>query len=121
MAGAVIYSRVSTKVLTENLSQPTQLRPSEEYCRREGVDVRARCQEECESAQTADRTELHERLTFCRTNKDRVHFVGVFTLTQFSRHELLSRRLGSEIAPARARSDDRVHTETARLAKDGLI
>jgi DNA invertase Pin-like site-specific DNA recombinase len=69
MAGAVIYIRVSTKKQTENLSLPTQLRACEEYCRREGLDVLGRFKEEGESAKTADRTELQNLLTFCRTNK----------------------------------------------------
>lgn len=85
MPGAVIYIRVSTKEQTENLSLPTQLRACEDYCRREGLDVLARFKEEGESAKTADRTELQRLLTFCRTNKGRVHFVVVFNLTRFAR------------------------------------
>ena len=85
MAGAVIYSRVSTKEQTENLSLPTQLLACEEYCRREGLEVLARFKEEGESAKTADRTELQRLLTFCRTNKGKVHFVVVFNLTRFAR------------------------------------
>ena len=42
MVGAVIYIRVSTKEQTENLSLPTQLRACEEYCGREGYEVRER-------------------------------------------------------------------------------
>jgi DNA invertase Pin-like site-specific DNA recombinase len=85
MIGAVIYVRVSTKEQTENLSLPTQLRACEEYCRREGLEVLARFKEEGESGKTADRTELQKLLTFCRTNKGRVHFVVVFNLTRFAR------------------------------------
>jgi hypothetical protein len=85
MAGAVINIRVSTKEQAENLSLPTQLRACEEYCRREGFNVLARFKEEGERAKTADRTELRKLLTFCRTNKDRVHFVVVFNLTRFAR------------------------------------
>lgn len=85
MVGAVIYVRVSTKEQTENLSLPTQLRACEDYCRREGFEILERFQEEGESAKTADRTELQRLLTFCRTNKGRVHFVVVFNLTRFAR------------------------------------
>jgi site-specific DNA recombinase len=85
VVGAVIYIRVSTKEQTENLSLPTQLRACEDYCRREGLEVLARFKEEGESAKTADRTELQKLLTFCRTNKGRVHFVVVFNLTRFAR------------------------------------
>src|SRR5580765_1702416 len=82
MVGAVIYIRVSTKEQTENLSLPTQLRACEEYCRREGFEILERFKEEGESAKTADRTELQRLLTFCRTNKSKVHFVVVFNLTR---------------------------------------
>lgn len=85
MVGAVIYIRVSTKEQTENLSLPTQLRACEEYCRREGFEVIERFREEGESAKSADRTELQKLLTFCRTNKGRVHFVVVSNLTRFAR------------------------------------
>ena len=85
MAGAVIYIRVSTKEQTENLSLPTQLHACQEYCRREGLEVLARFKEEGESAKTADRTELQRLLTFCRTNKGKVHFLVVFNLTRFAR------------------------------------
>jgi len=40
MVGAVIYVRVSTKEQTENLSLPTQLRACEEYCRRQGLNIK---------------------------------------------------------------------------------
>ena len=50
MVGAVIYVRVSTKEQTENLSLPTQLRACEEYCRRNGYEIRERFHEEGESA-----------------------------------------------------------------------
>jgi hypothetical protein len=63
MIGAVIYTRVSTKGQTENLSLPTQLKACEEYCDRQGLDVIVRFREEGESAKTADRTELQQLLT----------------------------------------------------------
>ena len=48
MVGAVIYVRVSTKEQTENLSLPTQLRACEEYCRRQGYEIRERFHDEGE-------------------------------------------------------------------------
>jgi site-specific DNA recombinase len=85
MVGAVIYVRVSTKEQTENLSLPTQLRACEEYCRRQGYEILERFHEEGESAKSTDRSQLHNLLTFCRSNKGRVHFVIVFNLTRFAR------------------------------------
>ena len=87
MIGAVIYTRVSTKGRTENLSLPTQLKVCEEYCERQGLEVIARFREEGESAKTADRTELQQLLSFCRANKGRVQFVVVYNLTRFAREK----------------------------------
>jgi hypothetical protein len=69
MVGAVIYVRASTKEQTENLSLPTQLRACEEYCRRQGYEVLERFHEEGESAESTDRSQLQNLLTFCRLNK----------------------------------------------------
>ena len=124
MAGAVIYIRVSTKEQTENLSLPTQLRACEDYCRREGLDVLARFKEEGESAKTADRTELQKLLTFCRTNKGRVHFVVVFNLTRFARDKYdhfalrsLLQSLGISLRSATEPIDD---TSTGKLMEGVL-
>ncbi len=87
MIGAVIYVRVSTKEQTENLSLPTQLRACEEYCRRQGYEIRERFKEEGESAKTTDRTELQKLLKYCRANKGKVHFVVVYNLTRFAREK----------------------------------
>ena len=84
---AVIYTRVSTKGQTENLSLPTQLKTCEEYCERQGLEVIASFREEGESAKTADRTQLQKLLTFCRANKGRVQFVVVYNLTRFAREK----------------------------------
>ncbi|MCC7176914.1 MAG: recombinase family protein [Acidobacteria bacterium] len=87
MIGAVIYVRVSTKEQTENLSLPTQLKACEEYCRRNGYEVRARFHEEGESAKTTDRSQLQALLKYCRTHKGQVHFVVVYNLTRFAREK----------------------------------
>src|SRR5690606_10554081 len=64
MIGAVIYVRVSTKEQTENLSLPTQLKACEEYCRRNGYEIRERFHEEGESAKTTDRSQLQALLKY---------------------------------------------------------
>ena len=124
MVGAVIYVRVSTKEQTENLSLPTQLRACEEYCRRKGYDVLERFKEEGESAKTTDRTELQKLLTFCRTNKGRVHFVVVFNLTRFARDKYdhfalrsLLQSLGISLRSATEPIDD---TSTGKLMEGVL-
>ena len=124
MVGAVIYIRVSTKEQTENLSLPTQLRACEEYCRREGLDVLERFKEEGESAKTADRTELQRLLTFCRTNKGRVHFVVVFNLTRFARdkydHFALRSHLKSLGISLRSATEPIDDTSTGKLMEGVL-
>jgi site-specific DNA recombinase len=124
MAGAVIYIRVSTKEQTENLSLPTQFRACEEYCRRKGLDVLARFKEEGEGAKTAGRTELQKLLTFCRTNKGRVHFVVVLNLTCFARDKYdhfalrsLLQSLGIALRSATEPIDD---TSTGKLMEGVL-
>jgi site-specific DNA recombinase len=87
MVGAVIYVRVSTKEQTENLSLATQLRACEEYCRRQGFEIRQRFHEEGESAKTTDRSQLQALLKYCRTHKGKVHFVVVYNLTRFAREK----------------------------------
>jgi len=124
MPGAVIYIRVSTKEQTENLSLSTQLRACEEYCSREGLDVLDRFKEEGESAKTADRTELQRLLTYCRTNKGRIHFVVVFNLTRFARDKYdhfalrsLLKSLGISLRSATEPIDD---TSTGKLMEGVL-
>ena len=124
MIGAVIYVRVSTKEQTENLSLPTQLRACEEYCRREGFEVRERFKEEGESAKTIDRTELQKLLKYCRTHKGKVHFVVAYNLTRFARekydhfalHALL-KSLGISLRSATEPIDD---TSTGKLMEGVL-
>jgi site-specific DNA recombinase len=87
MVGAVIYVRVSDPRQVVNLSLGTQLRACDEYCVREGFQVLERFTEEGESAKTTDRTELQRLLHFCRTNKGKVHFVVVYSLSRFAREK----------------------------------
>ena len=124
MVGAVIYVRVSTKEQTENLSLPTQLRASKEYCRRQGYDVLERFHEEGESAKTTDRSQLQRLLTYCRLNKGRVHFVVVFNLTRFARDKYdhfalrsLLQSLGISLRSATEPIDD---TSTGKLMEGVL-
>lgn len=87
MNGAVLYIRVSTKEQTDNMSLPTQLKACEDYCARHGYAVVATFREEGESAKTADRTELQRMLSYCRTQKGRVGYVVVYSLSRFAREK----------------------------------
>ena len=124
MVGAVIYIRVSTKEQTENLSLSTQLRACEEYCSREGFEILNRFKEEGESAKSADRTELQRLLTYCRTNKGKIHFLVVFNLTRFARDKYdhfalraLLKSLGISLRSATEPIDD---TSTGKLMEGVL-
>jgi site-specific DNA recombinase len=86
MAGAVIYTRVSTEDQTKNLSLPTQDRLCREYCERHGLEVIEKFEERGQSAKTADRPELKALLAYCRANKKRISIVVVFNLSRFSRN-----------------------------------
>jgi site-specific DNA recombinase len=124
MVGAIIYIRVSTKEQTENLSLPTQLRVCEEYCRREGFEILERFREEGESAKSADRRELQRMLTYCRSNKGKVHFLIVFNLTRFARdkydHFALRSHLKSLGISLRSATEPIDDTSTGKLMEGVL-
>ena len=84
MEGAVVYTRVSTKEQTENLSLPTQLKFCRQYCERQGFHVVKEFVEQGESAKTTERPELQQLLSFCRDNKSRV--CAVVGLIRFGGH-----------------------------------
>jgi DNA invertase Pin-like site-specific DNA recombinase len=124
MPGAVIYIRVSTKEQTENLSLPTQLRACEDYCRREGLRRPRAVQGRGRERQDRGPHQLQKLLTFCRTNKGRVHFVVVFNLTRFARDKYdhfalrsLLQSLGISLRSATEPIDD---TSTGKLMEGVL-
>ena len=98
MEGAVVYTRVSTKEQTENLSLPTQLKFCRQYCERQGFHVVKEFVEQGESAKTTERPELQQLLSFCRDNKSRVCAVVVYDISRLARqlhdHILIRALLG---------------------------
>lgn len=82
---AVLYCRVSTLEQVENLSLPTQEKACRAYCAREGYAVDAVFIDRGESAKTTDRPEFQAMLAHCRTHRDRLHAVVVYSLSRFSR------------------------------------
>jgi site-specific DNA recombinase len=82
---AVIYSRVSTKEQTQNLSLETQESVCRAYCERQGLEIDRVFVEQGESAKTAERTELIKLLAYCRAKKDQVQHVVVYRIDRFSR------------------------------------
>ena len=96
---AVLYCRVSTKDQVKNLSLETQRARCVDYCLQNGVDVDRVFVDEGESAKTSDRPAFMELLRYCRSNRDRVHFLVVHSLSRFARssrdHAVIRSHLGS--------------------------
>jgi site-specific DNA recombinase len=83
---AVIYTRVSTKEQTANLSLPTQLRACRDYCEQQGYDVAAEFTDRGESAKTTDRPEFKKLLEFCGAKRRGVQFVVFYNISRFARN-----------------------------------
>ena len=64
MIRAAIYTRVSTKEQTQNLSLSTQLRVCQEYCAKQGWEVAEVFEDAGESAKTTDRPAFLALLEF---------------------------------------------------------
>ena len=86
MQRAVIYCRVSTREQVENMSLPTQQKACRDYCERHGIDVDRVFVEEGESAKSADRHELQNLLQYCRTKKNHIDYLVVYSVNRFSRN-----------------------------------
>jgi site-specific DNA recombinase len=82
---AVIYSRVSTKEQTQNLSLPTQEARCIEYCRQQGWPIAMVFRDSGESARSQNRTGLQQLKAYCKLNKQTVGYVVVHDLSRFSR------------------------------------
>ena len=82
---AVLYVRVSSKEQTKNLSLPVQEAACRDFCERQGWEVAELFVEEGESAKTADRTALKELLSYCRSNRGRIHAMVVYSVDRFAR------------------------------------
>ena len=84
---AVIYARVSTKEQASSLSLPTQVEACRDYCARHRFDVAHVFVEKGESAKTANRTEFQRMLSYCRRQRDHVHYLVVYALNRFARDQ----------------------------------
>jgi len=82
---AVVYCRVSTKEQTKNLSLPAQRKACSRFCEAQGWKVDRVFVERGESAKTRDRTELKRLMEHCRTNRDRLQVVVVYSLDRLAR------------------------------------
>ena len=99
----VIYTRVSSKEQSENLSLSTQLKACNHYAERANYNVVAKFGGTYESAETDERKEFSAMITYVRKSKEKISYILVYSLERFSRNDnsiWLSgelRKLGIEI------------------------
>ncbi len=82
---AIIYSRVSSKEQTLNLSLPVQEDQCRTFCKLNGWEIDRVFIERGESAKTANRTELQAALTYLREQNRRRVNIHVFVVTNVDR------------------------------------
>ena len=99
----VIYTRVSAKEQTDNLSLETQRKGCNQYADRHGFSVLANFGGTYESAQTDERKEFVAMLSYVKKCREKISYILVYSLERFSRNDnsiWLSgqlRKLGIEI------------------------
>ena len=99
----VVYTRVSSKDQTENMSLETQRKACLQYAQRHGYTIVKNFGATNESATTDERAEFKAMLEYVKKAKQRIHFILVASLERFSRNDnaiWLSnqlRKLGTEI------------------------
>jgi len=82
---AVIYTRVSSKEQSENLSLDVQLNAILQFTQREGYSVISTFGGTYESAKSDERKEFKKMLEFVRRNKKKISHIIVYSLDRFSR------------------------------------
>ena len=82
---AIIYTRVSSKEQTENLSLEVQLKGCEQFATKNSLQVKGRFGGTYESAQTDERNEFKRMVNFAKNYKGGVSFIVVYSLERFSR------------------------------------
>ena len=82
---AIIYTRVSSKEQTENLSLEVQLKGCEQFATKNTLQVKGRFGGTYESAQTDERNEFKRMVNFAKNYKEGIAFIIVYSLERFSR------------------------------------
>src|ERR1700761_847791 len=99
----VIYTRVSSKDQTENMSLETQRKACMQYAQRHGYTIVKNFGATNESATTDERAEFKAMLAYVKKSRERISYILVASLERFSRNDhaiWLSnelRKLGVEI------------------------
>lgn len=82
---AIIYTRVSSKEQTENLSLEVQLKGCEQFAIKNSLTVMGRFGGTYESAQTDERNEFKRMVSFAKNYKEGISYIIVYSLERFSR------------------------------------
>jgi DNA invertase Pin-like site-specific DNA recombinase len=82
---AIIYTRVSSKEQTENLSLEVQLKGCEQFAIKNSLQVKGRFGGTYESAQTDERNEFKRMVNFAKNYKEGIAYIVVYSLERFSR------------------------------------
>lgn len=99
----VIYTRVSSQQQADNLSLATQLKACTLYAEKMGYNIAATFGGTYESAETDERKQFTEMISFVKKFKGKISYILVYSLERFSRNDnsiwLTNelRRLGIEI------------------------
>lgn len=124
MTRAAIYVRVSTDEQVRNLSLDTQRAACERYAQTNGWEIAGVFVEEGESAKTAARTQFERLVAFCRTQRGRVQYVVVYSISRFMRntqeHLLLRGVLAGMGIQLRSVTEPLEETSSGRLVETVL-
>jgi len=82
---AIIYTRVSSKEQTENLSLEVQLKGCEQFAIKNSLQVKGRFGGTYESAQTDERNEFKRMVNFAKNYREGIAYIVVYSLERFSR------------------------------------
>lgn len=82
----VIYTRVSTKEQADNnMSLQTQRRYCEQFAQKSGYTIMGYFGGTYESAQTDERKEFNNMLSFVKKTRDKISYIVVYSVDRFSR------------------------------------
>jgi site-specific DNA recombinase len=82
---AIIYTRVSSKEQTENLSLDVQLKGCENFASKNALTIKGIFGGTYESAQSDERKEFQRMVFFAKNSKENISYIIVYSLERFSR------------------------------------
>ena len=82
---AIIYTRVSSKEQSENMSLEVQLKGCLHYAEKNHLQIKGQFGGTYESAQTDERNEFKRMIHFAKTHREGISYIIVYSLERFSR------------------------------------